>query len=65
MEGSSYRESTVLLLAGIQGQSSLFYLRNVTKSRLYTTAIFLNGFKVSDIDQLILALEFKSGVTLV
>ena len=35
------------------------------KNTQYTTASFLNGFKISDIDQLVLALIFRFGVILV
>ena len=35
------------------------------KNLVITTAIFLNDFKISDIDQPILALIFRFGVTVV
>ena len=41
-----------------RGEAESFY----TSAWKYTTATFLNSFKISDIDQLILALIFRFGV---
>ena len=46
-------------------RSVLLGLKTRGEAESSTTASFLVGFKISDIDQLILALIFRSGVILV
>ena len=47
------------------GLARLLAPRDMMTTMMLTTASFLNGFKISDIDQLILALIFRFGIMLV